>query len=109
MDKLSDNLKLNDQSVEGNKSQIYRFIRDSKPEVEVQNSEPVISGDSATITSPVRLKMNFLGQSFDQTIPNVTMIFRKEDARDWLIFPTRQWRLQQVLVPPGSLPGGLAP
>lgn len=99
MDKISDKLMVNSQQV-ASMGQIANWIRDSKPDVEVKNQDPVIIGEEAQITSPVRVKLTFPGGAgFDQTIDDVTLIFAKESATDWLIIPTTKWRLREVKLP----------
>lgn len=98
MDKLSNQLKFNGAEYGGAGRDISRFIRDSKPDITVENDDPVISGDEGTIVSPVDLKLSMLGQSLDRHLKKVTMVFRKEDARDWLVIPVRKWKLAEVEV-----------
>src|SRR6266852_617772 len=96
MDYLSDQLKLNNQ--EPGRRQIADFIKNSHPEIEVQNADPVIreSERTAQINSEVRVKFSLPGgMAVDKSIPNVTMKFQREDSRVWLIIPSKQWRLVQ--------------
>ena len=39
----------------------------------------------------------------EREIPNVTIRFKREDSRQWLIFPTKQWRVTEVLIPAESV------
>ncbi|MBN9503549.1 MAG: hypothetical protein J0H02_17365 [Armatimonadetes bacterium] len=96
LDKLSKNLTVDGQSV-GSSSQISQFIKSSKPDIEVVNTEPVVIGDEAKITSPVKVKFSLPGgNSIDRTIEDVTLTFAREDSMKWLIFPSKQWRLREV-------------
>jgi hypothetical protein len=101
MDKISDKLTVNgDQRVSN--PQIADWIRNSKPDIVVQKQDPVIIGEEAQITSPVRVKLQLPignGTAFDQTISDVTLVFAKESATDWLIIPTTKWRLREVKLP----------
>lgn len=103
LDKLSDRFKVNNASV-GSRFDIAKFIRDSKPEITVANRTAVVSGDIAKINSPVQVNINFLNQKFDINAENVTFVFAREDSRTWLIFPTREWKLTDVLVPEDAIP-----
>jgi hypothetical protein len=108
MDYLSDQLKLNDQSPE--RRQIAEFIKNSHPDISVEHPDPVVrEGDgTAQINSPVAIKFSLpMGATIDKTIPNVTMKFEREDARTWLVIPTKQWRLVEVTVPQASIPADL--
>jgi hypothetical protein len=100
MDKISDELTVNDERF--SRSQIANVIRDSKPDVTVEKQDPVIMGDEARITSPVNVKIKLPvgpGTAFDQTIDGVTLVFAKENATEWLVIPTRKWRLKEVKLP----------
>lgn len=98
MDKLSDKLKFNGTDAGGAERDISRFIRDSRPDITVENDDPVVSGDEGTIVSPINLTVSMLGQSLDRHFKKVTLVFRKEDARDWLVIPVRKWKLADVEV-----------
>ncbi len=98
MDKLSDNLKYNDQSVGGSARDIARYIRTSRPDITVENINPVVTGDEATIISPVTLKVNLLGNPLERRLKDVTIIFRKENDKDFLIIPATRWKLAEVRV-----------
>lgn len=102
VDKLSDSLKVNG---EGGPSlrQVAEFVKNNHPRVTVANPEPTIRGDEAEIDSDVRIEISLLGErSLD--LKNVQILFRKESGRDWLIFPTTNWKLSEVRIPPGQLP-----
>jgi uncharacterized protein YjeT (DUF2065 family) len=104
MDKISTKLTVNNEQF--SRSQIANVIRDSKPEIEVTQQDPVVMGDEAQITSPVRLKLSApIGKAvaFDGTIKDVTLIFAKESATDWLIIPTTKWRLKEVKLPDDAM------
>ena len=103
MDKLSDNLKFNGQNEGGNQNEIARYIRSSKPDVTVDNTDPVVDGDEAKIVSPVTLTLSLLGQSTSRHMKEVTIVFRKEESREWLFIPTRRWKLAEVQVPESSV------
>ena len=99
MDKISDHMTVNGQEVATTR-QIADWIKNLKPDVVVTKPEPVILGDEAQITSPVSIKGSGMGGfSFDKTIDNVTLIFARENATEWLIIPTKKWRLKDVKLP----------
>jgi hypothetical protein len=98
MDKISEKFNINGMRP-GSRWDIAKFIRDSKPDVVVENTQAFIDGDKAQITSPVQIKMSFLNQKWDRRVNNVTIVFEKEDGRKWLVIPTRQWRLTDVVLP----------
>ena len=103
MDKLSASFQINGMRP-GSRTDIAKFIRDNKPDVEVENTQAFVSGDTARIVSPVHVRISFLTMKWDQRVNDVTLVFRREDARKWLVIPTRQWRLTEVIVPDGAIP-----
>jgi hypothetical protein len=103
MDFLSNQLKFNDQSI-GDQSQIAKVIKESHPEITVADEKVLVTGDEARIVSPVDLKANIFGQSLDQHIDNVTLVFHKEEGRDYFFIPTPKWRLSEVRLPENQVP-----
>ena len=99
MDLLSKNLTLNDMDTSPNRGQIAKFIKENQPDVNVENKHAVIAGDEAQIISPVALEMNFLGQKMSRNIDEVTLIFKRESDMEYLIFPTKKWKLAEVRAP----------
>lgn len=100
MDMISDKINVNGTPI--NKGPIADWIRKSKPEIVVQKQDPVITGEEAQITSPVQVKLSLPignGSAFDQTVNDVTMVFSKESATDFLVIPTTRWRLREVRLP----------
>jgi len=97
---FSRNLKVNDVDVSPNQGQITNFIRTQKPDVTVTNTTPSITGDEARIVSPVELDMGMLGK---RNMDNVTLIFKREDATEFLVIPTTQWRLVEVRAPESAI------
>lgn len=96
VDLLSRQLKFNEQEMSGNVGQIAQFIREQRPDLTVERVEPLVTGDEARVTSPVTLKLGFLGQSRDFRIKEVTLVFKKEASRRWLIIPDHKWSLSEV-------------
>jgi len=103
MDKLSMNLKYNGESESGNQTEIARYIRNSRPDITVEQPDPIVVGDEARIVTPVELKVNQLGITMSKRLKEVTLVFHKEDDRDWLIFPNQKWKLAEVEVPDSSV------
>ena len=90
---FSQNLKLNSTDVGDNQRQITDFIRKQKPDVTIEDTTPQITGDEARIVSPVSLDLGILGK---RQLKDVTLIFKKEDATEYLVIPTRKWHLTEV-------------
>jgi hypothetical protein len=99
IDLLSNNLKVNDQDVGGNNRQVADFVRQWKPNARVLEPKAQITGDEGRIVSPVELEM----LNMKRTLNEVTLIFRKEDATEYLFIPVAKWRLTEVRVPDTSL------
>jgi hypothetical protein len=101
MDKISDKLVINGEPIVSN-PQIANWIRNSKPDIVVEKPDPVIVGDEAQITSPVRVTLANpigTGNAMDRTVSDVTLVFVKESATQFLIIPTTKWRLREVKLP----------
>ena len=98
MDKISDHFTINDTDVVA-RGQIINWIKNLKPDITVSHQDPVITGDEAQITSPVSIKGKGMGIDFDRTVEGITLIFAKESATEWLVIPTKKWRLKDVKVP----------
>lgn len=96
LDLLSKDLKLNDTDVGIHRADINKFIREQKPDLVVLDPTPKIIGEEARIVSPVELDLGILGK---RNLSQVTLIFKKEDATEYLVFPVRAWRLTEVRAP----------
>jgi hypothetical protein len=94
---LSDNFTINNVQYNPNDMAVAKAIKQYRPDVTVTNNEPQINGDKATITSNVRLSIPLVGRGVD--IPQVTFTFQKQKGTKWLVFPSKDWKLQQVSVP----------
>jgi hypothetical protein len=101
LDLLSRDLTVNE--VDPGRGQIARFVRDSRPDVDVLDDTPFIAGDEARIVSPVRIRAAILGYTMDRQIEDVTLIFRRERGREWVVLPVDKWRLYSVHAPNASL------
>jgi len=103
IDMLSQQLKVN-QQLAPDTSEIKRFIKASHPEVTLSNTRALVTGNEARIVSPVNLKFSFLGQTVNQPIDSVTLVFQKEEAREFLFLPVSKWRLIEVRMPENQVP-----
>lgn len=104
LEHLTSKFKMNSDEPGG--AQIANFIKENHPQVEVDNYDAIVTGDTARILSPVRVKVSFLGHDMDQKVDNVTMIFKREEDHVWLVIPVKSWRLDQVTVPESWTPSG---
>lgn len=102
LDSLSGKLNVNGQEASGFGTQIASFIRKQKPDITVTNQTPIITGDEARIISPVKLQVSVpvLGEK-SVTVKDVTLVFHKESAHEYLVIPVTKWRLTEVSAPPG--------
>jgi len=97
LEALSSKFKFNDQESSGFQGMIAKYIKNQKPDITVTNQNPIVTGDEARITSPVKLKISvpILGDK-TVTIPDVVMVFHKETGHEFLILPVTKWRLAEV-------------
>lgn len=101
LDALSKSLTVNDQQADGNFGQIANFIKNQKPDLNVTNPNPIVTGDEATITSPVEIKTSLpIVGEHTVTVKDVVLTFHKETAREYLFIPVPKWRLVGVQAPP---------
>ena len=77
--------------------QIAQKIKEMKPNVEVESREPVISGDTAKITSPVNLSLSL--PPVQMRLSKTELDFQREDTRRLLFFPAKDWKLVKVTIP----------
>ena len=99
MDLLSSQIKFNQQDAGGNMGSVAQFIKNQRPDVEVTNQQAIVTGDTAQITSPVNLKLDFLGQQRTVHLKNVVLIFKREATTHWLILPSKTWKLAEIDAP----------
>lgn len=100
LEHLSDSFEINGQQIL-NRSEIARFIRDQKPDVEVSSTVPTIEGSRAYIVTSIRLEMSG-PMKLSANIPNVRIEFTKEPSTRFLVIPSESWRLTRVEVPSES-------
>jgi hypothetical protein len=107
MDFISQKLKVNEVKIMGRDA--ADFIRQAKPEIVVKSINPVVNDAEGTaiVQSTVNLKVSYLGFNIDRDVEGVTLKFARESAREWLIFPVKQWRLTDVSLPPDAIPANL--
>lgn len=105
LEALSGSLKVNDEEPGGMRGTIVNYIKNQRPDIEVTNPTPIVTGDEARITSPVRIKVSLpLGAGeHSVNVKDVVLVFHKETARQYLIFPVKKWRLAEVQAPPMAL------
>jgi hypothetical protein len=93
-----------DESIAASRMEIADYIKRAKPEVTVMHREVVLDGDTATITTPVNVKLSMLGQSMEETLDRVTITFAAESGTKNLVIPVRKWRIIKVDVEGGFTP-----
>lgn len=79
-----------------NRGEIAKVIRQARPEISVLKTDPVVAGNTATIVSPVSLRVNYMGIGVDSTLPEVTIRFEKETGTKWILVPEPRWRITAV-------------
>lgn len=94
MDYLSRNLKVNEEDV-GNRLEIARYIKASRPDIVLQNPTPVIQGDTAKVITPATVTFSF-GNTQPMTIDKVEITLAKETGTRYLVFPAPKWRIVDV-------------
>lgn len=97
LDLLSRQLVVNGEPVL-QRGEIADFIKRQKPEVTIERTPLTVSGDgkTAAMKAPVSVKLRLLTFEKAFTFQNVTFEFAKEEATEYLVIPTKQWRLVRV-------------
>jgi hypothetical protein len=98
-DLLGKDLTVNQESASGGIGQVSDFIKRSHPDVTFDRVDPIITGNRAEISSPATLDFSILGQHRTVHLDTVVLVFQKEAATQWFVFPTEKWKLEQVLAP----------
>lgn len=98
LDLLADDFAVNGQRFSN--AQIADRIRKMKPDIDFLNREPSVEGDTAQMTSPVKLSLTFPPVSFD--INDVEVKFERQDGKRLLFFPAKAWKMTDVHVPEAS-------
>jgi len=75
--------------------QFAKFIKQYHPDITLENIEPVIHGDHATVTSD--LQLSFLAHS--TKVHNVTFSLEKQTGTTWLVIPSHDWVVTGAVAP----------
>lgn len=89
---------------------VGQYINQLKPDIELSNRAPEISGDTALIMTDVNLEIGILNYRQELTIPGVEIELAKESGTRWGFLPYPQWRVIRVEAPgfdPKSIPFNL--
>lgn len=108
MDYLSSKLRINDTD-ELPASQVQNFIKNSRPDVTVGRVDPVVNSSEGTahVLTSAKVSYDWLNQKGSIDLSEVDILFRREDAHEWLIFPTKKWRIVEIDIPQDKMPPGL--
>lgn len=98
LDLISRDLRVNEMQIGGNRLDLAKYIRESRPDVTIATPEPTIAGETATIVSDIGIKgeVPFVRTPVQGRLDDVKIILRRETARKWLVIPTRVWRITDV-------------
>ncbi len=96
LDFLSKSLNVNGEAAGGYGSEISKFIKNQKPDVEFQDLSPQIFGETARIETPATVKVNILTFSKDVPIPKVEIELKKENDYEWFIIPKKSWKITDI-------------
>ncbi|HTQ11864.1 MAG TPA: hypothetical protein VMI31_17510 [Fimbriimonadaceae bacterium] len=103
IDLLAANFTVNGDRPES--QQIVDIVKKSHPDVDIANTDPVITGDTAQITSDVSVKLDTLGISRTLSFKDAQFVFKKEAATEWFVIPTIKWRLSAIRVSAADVSG----
>ncbi|MBS1713417.1 MAG: hypothetical protein JST30_03685 [Armatimonadetes bacterium] len=95
MEYLSRSLTYNDVPVEY-RAQVARYIRNSKPEIYLENTAAIISGDSAQIVTPADLRIAVGPMPVNLHIDRVVITLGRETGTRFVFLPAPIWRIKEV-------------
>lgn len=75
---------------------ISKVIHNAKPQLTILETKADIKGETATVQTPVDVKLNYMGLDINQTIPRVSIELKKETGFKWLFVPEPRWRIISV-------------
>lgn len=99
---LSKNFTINGEPLE-DRPGIKNFIRSNRPDVEIESLQPLIDNDTATVNSPITVKIGFASASYPVRIEQAAITLRKEHGTRWLVYPSPKWRIVEVKTPQTEL------
>jgi len=95
MEYLSRSLKYNEIPVE-NRAEVARYIRNSKPEIYLENTAALINGDSAQVVTPADLRVAVGPMPVTLHIDRVVITLGRETGTRFLVLPAPIWRIREV-------------
>lgn len=95
MDYLSSSLKFNEEDT-GSRSEIADYVKRARPDIVIEDTTPTISGDTATVVSPVTVTFSLGPASQPVRIERVEITLAKETGTRFLILPAPKWRIRDV-------------
>ncbi|MCW5943087.1 MAG: hypothetical protein KIS66_12705 [Fimbriimonadaceae bacterium] len=97
LDLLSRNLEVNGEPI-FQRGEIADFIKKQKPEVTIERAPLRLSedGKTAEMKAPVTMTLRLFTLEKSFTFREVTFRFAKEEATEYLVIPTKKWRIQRV-------------
>jgi len=98
LENISTNFKFNDSEI-ATRGDIGQYVKNMRPEVEILQREPTITGDTAKIISDVKVKFRLGPVESEQKIENVVITLQRENGTKFGIIPTKKWRIVTVSVP----------
>ncbi len=98
MEHLSRSITFNGEPI-ATKGEISSYVRKAKPDVTVIDRDVTISGETASIVSPVDLELSYGPISSTHRLDEVEITFRSETGTRFGIIPASKWRIVEVKAP----------
>ncbi|MBS1723743.1 MAG: hypothetical protein JSS66_12410 [Armatimonadetes bacterium] len=95
MDYLSSSMRYNGEPI-GDRREVARYIKQTRPEVVILNPTPVINGQTATVVSPVEVKISIGPMPVSMRLENVRITLSRETGFKWLVVPAPKWRITEI-------------
>ncbi|MBV6457774.1 MAG: hypothetical protein HONBIEJF_00894 [Fimbriimonadaceae bacterium] len=104
---LSKSLKVNQIEYSGSRFDISRFVRESRPDVQLDNRVVEVdeAAGTAIVTASAKVSASIFGMGeISREIDKVRVHLERQDSRKWLLFPAKIWRIVSVDAPNVDIP-----
>lgn len=98
LENISVNFKFNDSEI-GGRGDIGQYVKQMRPDVEILQRDPTISGDTAKIISDVKVRFKLGPVESEQRVENVVITLQRETGTKFGVIPVKKWRIVTVSAP----------
>ena len=78
------------------RAEVARYIRNSKPEIYLENTAAIISGDTAQVVTPADLRIAVGPMPVTLHVDRVVITLAKETGTRFVVLPAPIWRIREI-------------